>query len=70
MKKVVFVATFTSKNTYKGKIKLLFMKQFFTLVFLLCSCLSFSANRYWVAGSSFNWNNTANWSLTFPISSK
>ncbi len=41
------------------------MKHFFTFVFLFYSCLAFSAsNRYWVAGSTANWNNTANWATT------
>ncbi len=40
------------------------MKHLFILLLFLNSYLAFSANRYWVAGSSSNWNNTANWSTT------
>jgi len=34
------------------------------LIFLGVSHFSFAASRYWIASSSSNWNNTANWSAT------
>ncbi|MGV6861188.1 MAG: T9SS type A sorting domain-containing protein [Putridiphycobacter sp.] len=40
------------------------MKSFWFLTVLMLSHIGFSANRYWVASSASNWNNTANWSAT------
>ena len=35
-----------------------------SLVFTFFTISSFGASRYWVASSTSNWNNTANWSTT------
>jgi hypothetical protein len=34
------------------------------VLFLFLSRAGIGANRYWVAASAANWNNTANWSTT------
>lgn len=41
-----------------------FRKSFLLILLLTTSGYVFSANRYWVASSPGNWNNTANWSTT------
>ena len=37
---------------------------YLTILLIFCSFLSMAANRYWIANSASNWNNTANWSTT------
>lgn len=40
------------------------MKNLLILILLGISSSSIAANRFWIAGSASNWNNTANWSTS------
>lgn len=40
------------------------LKLIFVFLLLFVSINTYSANRFWIAGSASNWNNTANWSTT------
>ena len=37
-------------------------KNFFMLLLLLCAANSYSANRYWVGSSPYDWSDPSNWS--------